>query len=222
MHYKIESFLNLNINIIKAFIIFFYLIGAIGLVIPETNSIFIQLIPFALLFSVCILSLYHKTNSIYKSILLFLLIAIIGYITEVVGVSTHLIFGNYSYGTGLGIKLFNTPLLIGINWALLVYFTACIFQKVKINNGLKLLGASLLMLFYDIILEQVAPNIDMWSWYNNRIPLQNYIAWFILAFLFQLLVYKFKLLYNNKIAATLFICHLSFFIFIFILNTLIK
>jgi putative membrane protein len=39
---------------------------------------------------------------------------------EVVGVKTGLIFGEYKYGSTLGIKLFEVPLIIGFNWVFVI------------------------------------------------------------------------------------------------------
>ena len=45
---------------------------------------------------------------------------IIGYVTEMIGVQTGLLFGDYSYNSVLGIKFFDLPLMIGPMWALVM------------------------------------------------------------------------------------------------------
>ena len=46
------------------------------------------------------------------------MLALIGFIFEIIGVKTGLIFGHYKYCNGLGTKVFDVPLIISLNWAL--------------------------------------------------------------------------------------------------------
>ena len=78
------------------------------------------------------------------------------------------------------------------------------------------------MLLYDVILENIAPIIDMWSWTSNLIPLQNYIAWFIIAFLFQSLVKFADVKIQNKIAITILTCQAIFFLVLIIFFNFVK
>jgi putative membrane protein len=77
-----------------------------------------------------------------------------------------------------------------------------------------ILSASSLMLVYDLFLEQVAPKMDMWSFKNLNVPLDNYIAWFIFASLFIALLRIVKVNTKNPIAPFLFFAQLIFFIFL--------
>ncbi|NLA62017.1 MAG: carotenoid biosynthesis protein, partial [Bacteroidales bacterium] len=72
------------------------------------------------------------------------------------------------------------------NWFFLVYTTAAIFEKTKMSSAMKILLASLSMLVYDIVMEQVAPLMDMWSWKQVAVPLQNYATWFAIAIAFHI------------------------------------
>ena len=139
------------------------------------------------------------------------MIFISGYCIEVVGVKTGLIFGIYNYGNALGIKLFETPLLIGVNWLFLTYTAISITEKLNIKKWLALFVAPALMLVYDIVLELVAPKMDMWNWHNSEVPLKNYIAWYIIAFCFVMLLNAFKIKTSNSLSAIIFICQFLFF-----------
>lgn len=197
-------------------IVFFYFVGLIGMLLPSVQAKFFTLTPVALLFGAVLVLLFHRGDRNWRTVYVFSLIAVLGFGVEVAGVTTHLIFGNYYYGNGLGVKLFETPLIIGLNWALLVYFTASIVHKLKVSVLLKILVASCLMLVYDIIMEQVAPHIDMWHWQWGVIPLQNYVAWFVIALFFQTLVFLSKLTFKNAISLSLFVCQLVFFLLLYI------
>ncbi len=198
------------ISEVRKFLIIFYIVGLLGFIIPFTKAFFISITPFALLLNVYLLAIYHEKYTL-KYVLIFLLIFISGYSIEVVGVKTGLIFGSYIYGNALGIKLFETPLLIGINWLFLTYTATSITEKLKIKKWFAIFVAPAFMLVYDIVLEQVAPKMDMWNWHNSEVPLKNYIAWYIIAFSFVLLLKAFKIKTSNPLSAILFICQFLFF-----------
>ena len=77
---------------------------------------------------------------------------------EAIGVNTGEIFGAYGYGKVLGFKIFSTPPMIGINWAILVLGTGYWLKSIKIKNTLLLsfLGA-IIMTILDILIEPVFP-----------------------------------------------------------------
>ena len=129
---------------------------------------------------------------------------------------TGLLFGAYSYGENLGLKVWDTPLIIGANWFFLVYTSAAIFEKTKIPTALKILLASSSMLVYDIVMEQVAPKLDMWSWKNVAVPFQNYITWFLIAVVFHIGLKLLKIKIKNKLALAVLLCQFIFFVLLFI------
>jgi len=199
-----------------AFFIVFYLVGEIGMVLTCTFSLFVKLIPLALILSFVSVAFFHVSKIDWKTILVFLSIYIFAFTIEAIGVNTGIIFGHYQYGEGLGLKLFQTPLIIGINWLFLVYTTAVIVRKFNIPEFAKILLASAGMLLYDIVLEQVAAKLDMWHWENDIIPFQNYLAWFVLAALFHFMLKVLKVRIENKLAFLILGCQFLFFLFLFI------
>jgi putative membrane protein len=196
---------------IKKFIVIFYIVGFLGFMIPFTKNIFILITPFAILLSMYLLGLYHTSYS-GKNIVLFLLVVLSGFFIEVVGVKTGLIFGNYHYGKALGIKLCETPLLIGINWLFLTYTGTSIIRSFKIKPVFIILLAPLLIVVYDIVLEQVAPKTCMWFWENSTVPLKNYIAWYLIGVIFVSFFQIFNIKTENTMAKILFISQFLFFV----------
>ena len=194
----------------------FYLVGILGLEIPGTHLFFMVLIPFALLLNAIVILLTHKFERGKEELTVLLLIFTLGYLVEIIGVNTHQIFGNYSYGNGLGIKFFGTPPLIGINWVMLVYCSASIAAYTGLPKVIQIFLASFLMILYDSVIEHVAPFLDMWKWEGNTIPVQNYLAWFTIAIGFQLLLKWTGVRTNNKVASAIFICQFIFFVVILI------
>ncbi len=212
---KIANGLQVHFKSVAGFFVIFYAVGITGMLIPSTFSLFKNLIPWALLLSFFTLGIFH-IPFFKKDVIPFLLIYILGFFAEVIGVNTGLLFGHYSYGESLGIKLFNTPLIIGINWLLLIYISFSLTAKLKINPLMQIFLASIILLIYDLIIEQVAPFLDMWTWSNNEIPLKNYMAWFVLALIFSSILKIFGIRTNNKLAPVILLCQLVFFIVLFV------
>jgi bisanhydrobacterioruberin hydratase len=203
---------NKKINYSIGILVIFYIVGITGFTIPYSRPFFSRLTPFALLLSLGFLIWFHKPGFTMKLLFVFSLIFIFSFFVEAIGIQTGLIFGEYVYGNGLGIKLFNTPVMIGLNWLMLVYCSNIISEKISGDKTIRLFFAAFLMVVYDLVLEQAAPLLGMWSWAGGRIPVQNYIAWFVLAFLFHLLLQRTKTEFSNKMAAPVFVIQFLFFV----------
>lgn len=206
----------LNRTVICSFIIIlFHLVGLYGFLTPELSKLFIDLVPFHLLLMLLLLIFSIKERS--SHILLFAgIIFTAGFLIELIGVNTDAIFGSYTYGKALGIKLWQTPLLIGINWLILVYCTGIFLEQFKIKNRFifSLLGA-LILLSLDILIEPVAMRFDYWTWDGSVIPVQNYLAWFLFSGLMLWIFSSMSFNKQNKAAVVLLF---SQFIFFAVLN----
>ncbi|WP_068474490.1 carotenoid biosynthesis protein [Saccharicrinis aurantiacus] len=201
----------IKIKIIKIFIAVFYLVGVIGIVLPITQELFISIFPVAILLSFFLLMLdYNKQGS--KALIIFFGIITSSIIIEAIGVKTGILFGNYRYGSALGLEIAETPLLIGVNWLVLSYCSVSIVQQFKISNSIKYLFAPMLMVIYDVVMEQVASTLDMWYWQDDVIPLQNYLGWFVIASLFTSILLGFKVNAINRIAKYIYIVQFVFFL----------
>ena len=196
------------------FLIIFYIVGIAGFINPSTREFFSRLTPLALLLSAGFLVWFHRPKFSLKMLLAFGFIFIFSFLIELIGVKTGVIFGEYIYGKGLGVKVLETPLMIGLNWLMLVYCTQIIAERISEDQTVRLFFAPFLMVIYDLVLEQAAPLLGMWSWAGGKIPAQNYISWYLLAFLFHLLMQKTKIQFSNKLAAPIFIIQFLFFVVI--------
>lgn len=213
---NIHNYFVNNQTTIKALLIIFFSVGVVGMLLPATNSYFLQLTPLALLLSFTVLALSDESKQRAKLIAYLLFIYITSYAIEVAGVHTGLLFGEYAYGDNLGFKFWGTPLIIGANWFFLVYTTAAIFEKTNMSEALKILLASLSMLLYDVVMEQVAPKLDMWSWKQVEVPFQNYFTWFVIAVAFHIGLKLLKIKIKNGLALAVLLCQFIFFVFLFI------
>lgn len=173
---------------------------------------------------------YYQEHWNLNAILFIFFTACAGFLIQVLGINTvykvgNVYYGGYPfgafvYGSALGPKLWNTPLLIGINWLVLIYCIGILLKNLAYTKVQKsLLGAAMLVL-YDIVLEPMAKKYELWFWATrkdplsmyNPVPLQNYASWFIFSFLMLLYFNNAKAKLRNPIAPAVFIIMFLFLV----------
>jgi putative membrane protein len=192
-------------------IILFHVVGLVGLSIPVTRPFFLQIVPFHLLLMLVVIILSrHKLSSRFG--IFILIIFWFGFIAEWIGVHKGWLFGNYAYGKTLGLKLFDIPLMIGVNWFLLVYAVGVAMQRIRLKSAFfrVITGAAVLVLL-DVLIEPVAIKFDYWHWVNNIIPLKNYICWFLISAGMLYVFEWFNFKKQSKVAPVLLITEFVFF-----------
>ena len=146
-----------------------------------------------------------------KNILLpFVIISLGGYFVELVGIHTHVLFGNYKYGETLGLKVFDVPLIISLNWFVIVVASANIARLFTSNYLITAIISGGLCVLLDVLIEPIAIRLDYWTWADGTIPFYNYVCWFIFSVLFSLMYLK-KTSERNRSAQFLFVIWLIFF-----------
>ncbi len=196
---------------IIGFLILFYSVGIAGLLIPAQHDLFARLTPFGLLLNLSLLLLYHPGWNT-RMVIFGLVVFFTGFLIEAVGVATGSIFGSYAYSPVMGFRLWDTPLIIGVNWLLLIYTTWDLVGRIRTSNLIRIFMAAALMVIYDLFLEPAAIKLDLWSWDGIMIPLQNYFAWFIISFLFFIFASLMKIKLKNRLSISLWFILLTFFI----------
>jgi putative membrane protein len=197
-------------KIALALLVAMHLAGIIGLQHPVSRPLFQQLIAFNLLVTAAIVFYFHTDFN--RSFILFSIITFLtGFFIEVVGVATGLIFGAYTYGGTLGLKWLNVPLLIGLNWLVLIYCTNVIAHKIPFPWWVKVLAGTGLMVGLDFFIEPMAMQYDMWAWQGNQVPVQNYVGWFIASLVLSALFHIFRFSKKNRIAMFVYVIQLIFF-----------
>jgi putative membrane protein len=192
-------------------------VGLIGMALPLTFPYFRLLTPYFLLTCFALLALFHKPGLSVRTTVYFVFVALAGFLVEWWGVSTGLVFGSYAYDSGLGPKFQETPLLIGLNWLFLVYASAATVQRWKLPVFLQILLPALFMLVYDLVLEQLAPRLGLWQFEGGLVPLQNYLAWFGLAFVFHALLRFFRIRFQNPLAVWVLVLQFVFFTVLYLI-----
>ena len=215
-------------NIATFLAILFHISGLIGILFTPYKAWFIQNTPLNL----CLMAALLVWNQSKKNASFFLFISIAfvtGMGTEMIGVHTGKLFGEYQYGTVLGTKFNGVPWLIGLNWFIVVFCSGSLmiqmqrwFQKKferagseipsKIASLSLIIDGALLATFFDWVMEPVAMKLGFWQWQNSEIPMYNYLCWFIISALL-LVVYRWCTFTRpNYFAVHLLIIQLLFFL----------
>ncbi len=111
-------------------------------------------------------------------------VAISGFVVEAVGVNTGIFFGDYSYGNLLGWKVFGTPIFIGLLWFLVSYSAYTIVKELNNARWMRISLGVVLIVSFDLILEQFAILYKFWNWPGNEVPLSNFVTWAVLGLVY--------------------------------------
>jgi uncharacterized membrane protein len=185
----------------------FHVVGIVGIGYLN-NEIILGLTPANLLLLLLFIAINHEAKTKFW---VFYVTYILAFSIEAVGVTFGWPFGDYTYGPVLGWKLFETPLIIGVNWIVLLYGANSIANYVGLTAITRALCAAALMVFIDYLIEPVAIQLDFWSWERGTPPLENYLGWFAASFLISLLWQLAKVQLNQLIGAAMYVIQLLFF-----------
>jgi uncharacterized membrane protein len=177
---------------------------------PPTKAFFLALTPLNLLVSAGALLAFHPVPG-RRLAGLAALMALGGYLAEVAGVQTGAIFGRYQYGPVLGWQLWGTPLMIGVNWLVLIVATSSLVSRLPWGHLAKSALAAALMVALDVLIEPVAIHLNFWHWFGQPVPLQNYLAWFVIGWGLQYLFHRLGGSHPNPVAPWLLAAQVFFF-----------
>lgn len=173
-----------------------------------------------------------------KYFFLFLSVCVLtGIGVEMIGINTGMLFGNYSYGKVLGFKVQHVPVLIGINWFIIIYCSGISIHTLLVKainrvsedtgkNPMALKALSVIIdgatlaVFFDWLMEPVAIKLGYWTWEGDgSVPFYNYLCWFLASILLLSLFHFTKFNKHNKFAVNLLLIQLMFFL---LLRTFLK
>lgn len=169
----------------KLVLVLFYVTGFVGLSYSQDPGFYLQFMPLTLLLTAALLLAFDRHSPAPMFGWFALTVMLVGFGVEVAGVQTGVIFGNYSYGTTMGPKLLNVPVIIGLNWLILTYLAGGLAQRLPLPGFVRALLAAVLMVGMDACIEPVAVHFKWWTWFADVIPLQNFKAWFALSLILQ-------------------------------------
>jgi len=192
------------------FLLLCYFSGLIGISLAEYQNLFLPLTPFNLLLTLIV---FYKVNKDFSTRFLFLscLIFLIGFCVEAIGVATGVLFGSYAYGNLFGFKVFETPVIIGVNWLFLALSAYGVVQYFSKKAFYLILFPPLIMTALDFLVEPVAMELGFWHWENDIIPFQNYLMWFATSLIIHGLIYFFRPKIDSKISFIVLAIQILFF-----------
>lgn len=201
----------LRSNIAMSIIVLFHVVGLVGLVLPVSRALFLQLVPWHILLMFIVLVFTHNLFNL-KWMLFIAIITLTGFFGEWVGVHQHWLFGNYHYGKTLGTKLDGIPLIISLNWFLLIYAAGITMEKARVRSKpLRIVLGAILLVLLDLLIEPIAIRLDYWHWANNVIPIRNYFGWFLMSALLLFVFGKFRFKKQGSIAPVFLSVQFIFF-----------
>jgi len=199
--------------------------GVLGILFSPYKDWFVSSTPLVLLFMFLLLA-NTQLKAIKNFLLSFAIAFVISMATEIIGVNTGLLFGEYQYGPVLGPKILGVPWLIGLNWFVIVYCSGSFLLHsvelverklttpltVPTSTTMVVLGGAAMATFFDFILEPVAVKLNFWTWNRGDIPLFNYLCWFVVSAILLRINLQLKQVNTDMFASSLLIIQAAFFL----------
>ena len=179
-------------NKIKIFLLYFFLLAGGLWHILNVFQILMSMLAGPLLIGLGIWLYYEIQKNITpkyvnKFNIWAIIVLVFSFIIETIGVKTGVIFGVYNYGDILWPQIMSVPIAIGFAWFSMLVCSIALMQRFPIiktsDIWIQIFTISILMTFFDFMMEPAAIKLNYWSWYSVTVPLQNYLAWFILSFI---------------------------------------
>ena len=164
---------------------FLYLVGVVCISSGFLKPLVLSLTPVILLLTIAA-QLYFEGEEYKRVIPAAIIVGVLGYAAEVLGVKGGWLFGYYTYGETLGPKLFEVPLIMAINWMLLVHASVATMRQVFFAPFLAALASAVVITAIDALIEPMAGPLDFWHWENEVIPAQNFLGWLGVGFILSL------------------------------------
>ncbi len=205
----IESLSRNKFKLIVLLLLITYVVGLLGILSPYRES-FLSLSFYHLFvtFILLVVSYYKLTRD---TLIAMTFAFSVGIIAEWIGVHTNILFGDYSYGDNLGPKIWEVPLIIGINWALLSA-VSCEMSRILVRkNYWRVILSAAIMVGMDFLIEPIAHLMDFWHWEGNSIPIFNFICWFVIALGVNLVYFRLTKETTNYFSFWIFFSLLLFF-----------
>lgn len=213
-------------QIATAVAVLFHLIGLAGILFVN-KDLFIQATSINMLLMLALL--FYTQRSINVGYIFFFIVCfVVGFSVEYIGTKTGYLFGNYAYGDVLGPKISGVPLIIGVNWFIIIYCCGVTILTLfnRMTRGLEepqrpkpimkmasvVSDGALLAVFFDWIMEPAAIALGYWSWNGGEVPMFNYVSWLIVSVVLLIVFHFSRFEKQNKFAVNLLLIQLMFFL----------
>ncbi len=161
---------------------------------------------FALLLFALVQAIYEI--GIARTLVFFAITSTVGFAVEVLGTSTGIPFGKYTYTNFLGPKVLGVPEVVPLIWFVIVYI--CFSQSFGIigypESSSKSIRSRLFIpiialtafgiMAWDVIVDPMFTSYGYWIWNKSdqgpklySVPLTNFAGWFLVSFAMLLFIF---------------------------------
>lgn len=195
--------------ILLAIAIIFHMVGLVGIGMLKSPALLATTpLHLSLMFALLLVSYWPQRSSYF---IWWPVAYMAGYAVEWVGVHTGWLFGEYQYSDVLGWEVSGVPLLIGVNWVVVITGAISLAWLINGNKLLTTAMAATIATAFDWVIEPVCIRLNYWHWAGDTVPLWNYACWWLVSFGMAWLWLALKIV-PNKFGLALFIIQLLFFI----------
>jgi uncharacterized membrane protein len=113
----------------------------------------------------------------------------LGFAAEVIGVHTGVPFGDYRYGSTLGVRLFGVPLVVALAWTMVAWPAALAARRLVAAPVARVVVGAWALASWDLFLDPQLVAAGGWTWADPdphlpgvpTVPLTNYAGWLLVA-----------------------------------------
>jgi len=152
-------------------------------------SIVMQWIPPLMILAIGAASFFLTYRMTWRSGAAVVGVALLVFLSEVLGVNAGFPFGDFAFTNVLGPKLLDVPYLIVLLWlSILIPASSAAERFLKYNH---VVVVAILVTAFDAVLEFAADSLDLWHWKEGMPNELNYISWFGISYFSISLLKKF-------------------------------
>jgi putative membrane protein len=215
-------------QISTAIAVLFHAVGLIGILFFN-RQFFVQTTAINLLLMFVLLVWTQKEKNGF--FVLFVAVAfLMGLSAEIIGINSGALFGNYTYGNILGYKFMKVPIIIGINWFVIIYCCGIsihtllmkAINRISAETKTKpmtlkaisvIVDGATIAVFFDWIMEPVAVKLGYWKWNDDgETPFYNYVCWLMVSNIILAVFHFSRFNKQNKFAVNLLLIQMMFFL----------
>lgn len=124
-----------------------------------------------------------------------LLAGIVGFLAELLGVHTDIVFSGYTYTAAFGSKFMEVPWVMVSAWIIVIGYATALFRARIANPWLFALVGACWLVAIDLVIDPVAVYpMKIWIWedpgHYYGIPFENFLGWFMVGFVCLYLVHR--------------------------------
>ncbi len=132
-----------------------------------------------------------------------------------VAIKTGKLFGDFSFGDGLGFRAGEVPVLAGLLWLIPVLFSFHFTERISENIYLRALLGAVFISVPALFFSYNAPFLDIIHWGELQPPLSSFLVWFVGGFLLHFAGHQMQIRMENPMGFTLYLVWLGFNILLF-------